>query len=58
MGFTQKDLQNRLNEHFMKQVETTDGDATLCFLQAKGQMDNGLFVRYRVDDENRLCNLF
>lgn len=43
VGFTQKDLQNKLNDHFMKEIETTDVKVALCYLRAKGQMDNGLF---------------
>lgn len=58
IGFTQKDLQNRLNDYFSKEIDTTDAEAALHYFRAKGQMDNGLFVSYSLDERNRMRNLF
>lgn len=58
VGYSRADLRNTLNVYEGKQVEVSDAEACLTYLRSKGQSDNGLFLRYSMDDRNRLVNLF
>lgn len=41
-----------------REVETSDAGTMLVYFRSKGKMDNDLFVRYTVGENNTLGNLF
>ncbi|XP_030945725.1 protein FAR1-RELATED SEQUENCE 7-like [Quercus lobata] len=58
IGFTSKDLYNYLVA--IRNNNTRDGDVecALGYLQAKVDMDSSFFLKYTIDEESRLANLF
>ncbi|XP_058185799.1 protein FAR1-RELATED SEQUENCE 5-like [Rhododendron vialii] len=58
VGFTLKDLQNKIEVE--RQVELKDGDAedALGYLSARADADPLFFFKYTVDEDNRLGKLF
>ena len=58
VGFTSKDLYNHLN--MVSKAEISNGDvvAVIAYFQIKQESDIGFYMKYSIDDENRLHNLF
>ena len=58
VGFTIKDLYNKMD--YARQEAILDGDAqaTIAFMNAKAQQDPEFYCKFNVDSEGRLANMF
>ncbi|XP_050387982.1 protein FAR1-RELATED SEQUENCE 5-like [Argentina anserina] len=58
VGFTIKDLYNKLDSSKRKSIIGGDAKATLAYLEGKAVEDKNLFFKYTTDANKRLANLF
>ncbi|XP_050374613.1 protein FAR1-RELATED SEQUENCE 5-like [Argentina anserina] len=58
VGFTIKDLYNKLDSNKHKSIIGGDSKATLAYLERKVVEDKNLFFKYTTDANKRLANLF
>ncbi|XVF09481.1 hypothetical protein REPUB_Repub07fG0096700 [Reevesia pubescens] len=58
VGFTTKDLYNKLNMVCRDEIYNGDANAVIAYFQVKKEADIGIYMNYSTDDENRLHNLF
>lgn len=50
-------MKNALNGYEANKVDVSDAEACLVYLRAKGHSDNGLLLRYSIDDRYWLVNI-
>jgi zinc finger SWIM domain-containing protein 3 len=58
VGFTRKDLYNALDRDRKNEIEFGDSNASLAWLEGRGEGDKSFFFRHTVDDSNCLDKLF
>ncbi|KAK9932835.1 hypothetical protein M0R45_020057 [Rubus argutus] len=58
VGFTIKDLYNKLDSSRREIILEGDAEAALAYLKGKAATDTNLFCKYSIDENNRLANLF
>ncbi|XP_062005564.1 protein FAR1-RELATED SEQUENCE 5-like [Rosa rugosa] len=58
VGFTMKDLQNKVDEARKEMYIDGDGQATISFMNLKASKDPGFYCLFSVDVEGKLCNMF
>ncbi|KAL6192276.1 hypothetical protein ACLB2K_038661 [Fragaria x ananassa] len=58
VGFTLKDLYNKLDASQREDMIGGDANATLGYLKGKAAEDKKLFYKYSTDENKRLANLF
>lgn len=52
MSCSRQDLNNAICDFALKEVKVSDAETCLEYLHAKGQIENGLFLQYSVDENN------
>ncbi|XP_027071742.2 protein FAR1-RELATED SEQUENCE 5-like [Coffea arabica] len=58
IGFTPKDLYNKLHSKRMEEIAGGDAEAALAYMAGKNDGDLNFYFKYQLNDEGRLIRLF
>ena len=58
VGFVAKDLYNALHAFTQAEISNGDVNAVLAYFEIKKESDIGYYMKYSIDDDRRLHNLF
>ncbi|XVE92900.1 hypothetical protein REPUB_Repub01dG0143400 [Reevesia pubescens] len=58
VGFTRKDLYNRLAAKRRAEIFYDDVQATLVYFNVKNEIDNRFYMQYTTDEHKQIKNIF
>ncbi|KAH9668083.1 protein FAR1-RELATED SEQUENCE 5 [Citrus sinensis] len=58
VGYLRKDVQNRLNYEKRRQLQESDAEACLSYLEGKRSVDPAFYYDFTINEHNRLGDLF